>query len=179
MHMLVRTLLHNICTHSLPNSRPYMYEMIPSNVYAHVPSLTVLCPVSCSDVADGIENILLDSEAEGRKDAKAEPSNSALHDLALAFCRQAERGDAHKLREMLDALPVGTRCCLTHLSMSCLCRHLAHGRPLPGSSLRICEHHQAIHCAMAYLLPNTAASVVMCSRDLVVSNFYFICHVAA
>ena len=64
----------------------------------------------CSEVTDGIESILLDAESsrvdqpEGEYDAPS-PS-SRHHELAAAFCRQAERGDAQKLRQMLDALPV-------------------------------------------------------------------------
>ena len=65
-----------------------------------------------SEVTDGIENILAEAESgdsNGQQDEKYDqpPSNSRLHELAAAFCRQAERGDAHKLRQMLDALPVG------------------------------------------------------------------------
>lgn len=67
--------------------------------------------VPCSEVTDGIENILADAEsgdANGQADEKYNnpQPNSRLHELAAAFCRQAERGDAQKLRQMLDALPV-------------------------------------------------------------------------
>lgn len=61
-----------------------------------------------SEVTDSIESILLEAESGSTaNDTEDDSSSARCHDLAAAFCRQAERGDAQKLRQMLDALPVG------------------------------------------------------------------------